>query len=251
MSRVLIVCLMLVYCSTACALNATPWEHLAPGFQYRKITVKKGFFPSTLHAFKINLKKYRLSLVMAKDHHRQALSAQNFANKHQALLAINGGFFSPDFTPLGLRINNGELRNPMKRTSWWGVFYVRNARPYIVKQRAFRKLSNISFAIQGGPRLIANGRVLKLKPGAAERSAVGITRDHQIVIVATNNSRMTTTELARIMATPNARGGLSCVNALNLDGGSSTQLYAKVGDFQLSIPSIAQVSDAIVVEARQ
>jgi exopolysaccharide biosynthesis protein len=46
---------------------------------------------------------------------------------------------------------------------------------------------------------------------------------------------------------PPIEGGLGCMNALNLDGGSSTQLYAKTQDFSLSIPSFSAVTDAVVV----
>jgi exopolysaccharide biosynthesis protein len=52
------------------------------------------------------------------------------------------------------------------------------------------------------------------------------------------------------MAKPETQGGLACLSALNLDGGSSSQLYASMDDFVIDIPGFSRVADAIVVRPR-
>ncbi len=57
---------------------------------------------------------------------------------------------------------------------------------------------------------------------------------------------LSTTELAQVMkAAP-----LNCENALNLDGGSSSQLRAQIGSFQLDVHGFSNVSDAVIVQAK-
>ncbi len=57
---------------------------------------------------------------------------------------------------------------------------------------------------------------------------------------------MSTTELAQLMkAEP-----LNCDNALNLDGGSSSQLHAHLNSFQLDVHGFSNVSDAVIVTAK-
>ena len=54
-------------------------------------------------------------------------------------------------------------------------------------------------------------------------------------------------ELATMMQRPTEEGGLGCVDALNLDGGHSTQLYANLPGFSLQVMSATRVADAVLV----
>jgi exopolysaccharide biosynthesis protein len=77
--------------------------------------------------------------------------------------------------------------------------------------------------------LIVNGKILStLKPGLDSRTA-----------------------MAKTMVASQIEGGLGCINALNLDGGSSTQLYAKYGNFNLKVAGYSAVTDAILVLPRR
>ena len=91
-----------------------------------------------------------------------------------------------------------------------------------------------------------NGQVPTLRPGLANRSALGIDKHGKVIVVVTENLPISTSDLAHILAAP----PLNCVDALNLDGGSSSQLYAKIDRFKLDVPGFSQVSDAIVVKRR-
>ncbi|MCA0404231.1 MAG: phosphodiester glycosidase family protein [Proteobacteria bacterium] len=230
---------------SAFTIAANEWRTLAPGVEYQDLEGNYLTPWSHLHAFRIDLKKNDLSLVSAKDLSLDHASVDKYADFSKALLAINGGFFDDNYKPLGLRIYNKRKKNPLKNISWWGVFYIKNQKPYLSTIRQFNA-NQVDFAIQSGPRLLINNRIPPLKPGRAERSALGITPDGKVIILVTDNAPISTTELAQLMkAEP-----LHCENALNLDGGSSSQLSARIGSFELNVHGFSNVSDAVVVKAK-
>ena len=79
----------------------------------------------------------------------------------------------------------------------------------------------------------------------ADRSALGITRQGKVIILVSTNSAMSTHRLAQILKSP----PLSCFDAINLDGGSSSQLFAHIDSFHLNVHGFSNVSDAIIVKS--
>lgn len=238
---ILMVLLLLNY-----ALAGTSWRILTPGVEYQDLK-RRSITPwSHAHVFKINLTLNELSLVMARDLDLKYASADEYARHTNSLITINGGFFDQNFQSLGLRINKKQQQSPFKRISWWGVFYIKGNKAYISSVRQFNRDNQIDFAIQSGPRLLINGQIPIMNAKRAERTALGITKEGNIIIIVTENAPMSTTELAQLMKAP----PLNCLNALNLDGGSSSQLYAKINSFRLSVHGFSNVSDAVIVKAK-
>ncbi|WP_304985700.1 phosphodiester glycosidase family protein [Coxiella-like endosymbiont] len=57
----------------------------------------------------------------------------------------------------------------------------------------------------------------------------------KVIIAITNlNLLLTPTQLAHLVKK------LNCYNALNLDGGTSSQLFARINNFSLNVPSFDQ-----------
>lgn len=227
---------------TSCSANQ--WQQVTHGIEYQDL--QGGILTpwSHVHVFRIDLNKNKLELVTAKTLSQKNASADQFAEHSNALISINGGFFDHQFNPLGLRINHKKIENPLKRISWWGIFSIKNNHPYISNVRHFNHDNEIDFAVQSGPRLLIKGKIPSLKRGSADRSALGITEDGKVIILVSTNAAMSTKDLAHIMKSP----PLSCIDALNLDGGSSSQLYAHMGSFQLNVHGFSNVSDAIIVK---
>jgi uncharacterized protein YigE (DUF2233 family) len=219
------------------------WRAIAPGIEYQD---RENFLTpwSHLHLFRIQLDKNELSLGKASDLGLKQAFVNDLAKHAHAQIAINGGFFDRLFSPLGLRVNQGQQSNALKNISWWGVFYVENGKPHIKRAGQFLALKpQADFAIQSGPRLIIKGRIPTLKPGKDERTALGITQSGELIILVTENAALTTTELAKVML----EEPISAVDAINLDGGSSTQIYVNLPKLQLDIHGFSMVADAILV----
>ena len=226
--------------------SASAWRELSPGIEYRDLNANLLIPWSHIHVFRIDLKKNKLDLIMANDLSLHNASVDAFAHHSKALITINGGFFDQNYHPLGLRIGSQRQHSPLKRISWWGIFYVKNQLPYLLSLAQYVSDQHVDFAVQSGPRLLINGKIPSLKTGYAERSALGITLDKRVIILVTNNAPMTTTTLAQLLK----KSPLNCKDALNLDGGSSSQLNANMGLFQINVHGFANVSDAIVVKKR-
>lgn len=229
-------------CSTA--IFAGDWISVAPGIEYTDIGNAQLSPWSHLHVFKINLKQHQPKIDTAAHYNRNTTTVSAITPINNAYIGINGGFFDNNARSLGLRITKNKELSPLKKISWWGVLYTKNQHGYLASASHFKPNRNIDFAIQGGPRLIINGEIPRLKPGVAERTALGLTADKQhLLILVTDHYPLTTSKLAELFQAP----PLNCVEALNLDGGSSTQLYANFPHLKLNIPGLSGVSDFILI----
>ena len=246
----LILTILLLSLFSQPTLASTKWRTMAPGIDYTELHPHNLKPLGKIHAFKVDLTKYKLALGFAKDFEQSIATVHSFAKKTQSLITTNGGFFTPSLEPLGLRIHNRKVKNPLKSISWWGVFYTLGDHAYVVPSRSYKPNNAIDFAIQGGPRLIVNGHIPRLKAGRDQRTALGITREGDIIILVTDNLAMTTTELAHLMRRNYHRGGLNCLNALNLDGGSSTQMYAHIHKFTVNVVGLTGVTDVVQIVQR-
>jgi len=215
---------------------AEDWKPISDGIKIKILSQDSA--RSRIIAFKINPKLYNFSVAMGKP----VASVGELAKQSQALIAINGGFFSADLKPLGLRINNYQVLSPFKKINWWGVFYIENNKPHLKTSQSFTLSSQIAFAVQAGPRLLIHNMIPRFKPDTAERSAIGISNDQQVIIAITQSNELSLTQWAEILKTE-----LDCTEALNLDGGSSSQLYTDLPETQIYVPNFSRVTDAVIV----
>lgn len=216
---------------------AGEWLKLEPGLSYKKIELakkKNSSIAYLVNAFKVNPKKFDLRPIEAKP--ETYASIRQLSERSGALVAVNANFFDPQGKPQGLILSRGETISPFKDISWWGVFYLENSTPHIVHSSQWRPRHQVTTAIQAGPRLVVNGKIPRLKQEASPKTAIGINKSGEVILVTTLYP-LEIRELAVLMARPEEKGGLGCIDALNFDGGSSSQLYARVGSFELRLPS--------------
>ena len=230
--------------TTACANN---WRDLTTGVEYIDLGSNLLAPWSHVHVFRIDLKNNQLELVMANSLSQPHASVNEFAYYSKALLSINGGFFDHNYQPLGLRVSRQQQYSPLRQISWWGIFYIKDQKPHLASLHHYKSNQQVDFAVQSGPRLLVKGHIIpSLKTRHAERSALGITKDGHVIVLVTDNAPMTTMTLATLMQSP----PLNCRDALNLDGGSSSQLYAHIGSFRINVHGFSNVSDAVIVKPR-
>ena len=180
-----------------------------------------------IYLVRIDPRKIKTNVAIASDLNLPSrIDIKSISRYSNALVGINANFFDVEGKPLGLIIRDGKKLNKLhgggKTLS--GIFYIKNGLPGIV----FRDMplpANVTLAIQSGPRLVANGEKSKLVPSAhaSRRSGVAVTYDKQIIIYATL-LRFPGTTLEQVQDMLLLKE-LNIKDALNLDGGSSSQLY--------------------------
>lgn len=240
----LTLCLLL---STSDAAAPRPWSSLEAGLEHRKVsfTPASGDGVGVVHFFRIDPRRWKLRLITAHRFNRDSATIKFLAQEGRARLAVNGGFFGTDFKPLGLRISDGVLQNPVRRISWWGIFAIVLGKPQLFSVRDYAPAAPPEFAVQSGPRLVVGGSIPStLKEGLDQRSGIGVTAEGLIVLAVTENAWLTTTEFAQWMRSSEGGG---CTNALNLDGGHSSQLYYSGRYGEISIENASTIVDAIGV----
>ena len=199
------------------------FERLVQGLERRTIRwVPPGSGQSAvvLHAFRVDPKRFRFRVVSAKAAKRDTVHAM--AREADLVLAVNASFFDPQGRPLGLIVDRGRQVQRLREIDW-GVFYTnREGSAGIVHRRDFKAPDGLDAAVQSGPRLVVGGKPLDLKPQIARRTAVCVDSSGLVVLLVSENG-MLLEDLAMLLSRPTGEGGLGCRDALNLDGGASTQ----------------------------
>jgi uncharacterized protein YigE (DUF2233 family) len=149
------------------------------------------------------------------------------------LFATNAGMFDPTLKPVGLYVEQGrELVHANTRSGFGnfhmkpnGVFYISADRAAVAETRAFLELRpQTDLATQSGPMLVINGRLHprfdRRSTSLKARNGVGVRADGKVVF-AISQGEVSFDAFARLF-----RDGLNCPNALFLDGGSASSLYA-------------------------
>lgn len=198
--------------------------------------------PFSGYAFKIDLEVAELRLVPAGGSSARRTVAQIVA-PYPAVVAINASFFDKDNRAMGLAVDEGRSMGSGRRPSW-GALVVEGRKARITVGADISDPLTPRLIVQGIPRLVVNGKVPGLKLQLAERSAVCAEGSVVILVVST---KVETTAFARFLTDSPEKGGLGCLDALNLDGGPSTQLVVRLPGLELSLPGGWGVPNALVV----
>jgi hypothetical protein len=213
------------------------WKKVEEGFEVRSMHFQGQPFQTSfkIRALRIGLDRFSVRVLDNRAFGATRMDAKTMALKAQALATINGGFFMPGYTPLGLLIVDGRETNPLRKADW-GVFMIQGNQAKIIHTKEFLPDRNISQALQVGPRLVVDGRELTLKPQVARRSAVGVTYNNRVILVNTDDTDSYAQDLARVFRLSDDEGGLGCRDAMALDGGPSAQMYVEFKWMKIDIP---------------
>jgi exopolysaccharide biosynthesis protein len=200
--------------------------------------------------------KVNLDMVLAGNTVGKVEDLNSIAKRSSAIAAINGTFFDA-YTkgsfkaPYGYIVSGGKLLKDSPADRRIVFAYDKNHLAGLVAGLDFKKRFDtgvIEGAVQAGPRLLVDGKVSlnvaaegfrdpKILTGGGSRSALGLTRDHKLILVTTGGA--TIPQLAEIMKQAGA------YQAMNLDGGASSGLFYN-GKY-LTSPG-RQISNALVVK---
>jgi uncharacterized protein YigE (DUF2233 family) len=228
------------------------WQKIDEGFEVMSMQLESQAYgtSSRLKILRINPDRFPIRVIDSRAFGVDRMEIKALARRAQALAAINGGFFLPDYRPLGILIVDGRPANPLRKADW-GVFLMQDKRPRIIHTNEFHIEGSITQALQVGPRLVVEGKEKIMKKQVARRSALGITRNQQIILLNTEDTEVYLQDLARIFGLPPSEGGLDCRDALALDGGGSAQMYAEYKSLNIDIPGQWAVPNGIGVFKKQ
>jgi uncharacterized protein YigE (DUF2233 family) len=160
------------------------------------------------------------------------LAADLAKGGRELLFAMNGGMYDPDYSPVGLYIEDGkQLHTANTREGQGnfhlkpnGIFWIGNGTAGMTETSRFvARPPKALYATQSGPMLVVAGRIHpKIHADGTSRkirNGVGVTSGH-IVRFAISNEPVTFYEFASLF-----RDRLGCTDALFLDG-SISSLYA-------------------------
>ena len=235
----------LVACKNAeSAPKVLAWTQSAPGISYAVLDIE-GDDAFAGHAFAIDLTKASVHLLAAGPAHQPVAV---IAARRPVHVAVNASFFDETGKAMGRAVDDGKVMNVDRRAPW-GALVIDKGQAKIVKGDALPvEGAGGDLVVQGLPRLVVAGEVPKLKPASAERTAVCADGTNLVIIV--TSKPVDTTAFARFLAKPRDKGGLGCKDALNLDGGPSTQLHARIGTLAVDVQGGWGVPNALVIEPR-
>ncbi len=237
--------LALLFFIAPSSLFALSYQSLEKGLDYA-VWTSKGSDLFKLHLFKIDLHRYKIKVLNARDHQLYSMTSKEFTEKNKALLSWNANFFDERSRPLGAVLQDGKLVSHPKHTPWYAALLLKGDEGKIEKTYQPSEFLKFENGLQAGPRLVVQGKPLKLKPEISPKTAIGFDEKGILTLIVSEGS-IEINQLAKILSTPVKQGGIGLKSALNLDGGSSTQLYAKKGKFELWIPGLTKVPIAMGV----
>ncbi|MCE5170636.1 phosphodiester glycosidase family protein [Paenibacillus profundus] len=178
----------------------------------------------------------RLGVGIAKGKTGAVDSLKHMATVNGAKVAINGTFFdaytkSSVKVPYGYIVNNGKMVHQSSGDKRAAIIFTKDNQVEIISGEEFPERfeeGGVYGGLQAGPRLVTNGKVTvnpvkegfkdpKIVTSGGARSAVGITKDHKLILM--------TTSSATIPQLANAMKQAGAYQAMNLDGGASSGLY--------------------------
>jgi uncharacterized protein YigE (DUF2233 family) len=164
-----------------------------------------------------------------------------------ATMAINGGFFDPEFRPLGLAVSERKVLSKHTKTPG-GVPTISAGEARLFDAEVYDAADVPDFAIQCLPRLVVHGAVnLHRETGKrAERTALcirdqGRTLEGVYARGREEAAHPTLLEFAEYLR------AIACEDALNLDGGPSSGIVARQGETLAFENPMGVIRHAIVV----
>ncbi|MDQ2867425.1 MAG: phosphodiester glycosidase family protein [Verrucomicrobiota bacterium] len=145
--------------------------------------------------------------------------------REKCVAGVNGGYFDPQFRPIGLRIIDSALTSPLVRARLLTGVLVSSARGWeIFRPGEFSRKKKYESAIQCGPFLIDNGASIRGLDDtrSARRTFAAVAKNGEACLGVA--SALTLAQLADALTCLPAP---KIARALNLDGGSSTAFWLR------------------------
>ncbi|MBL8047122.1 MAG: phosphodiester glycosidase family protein [Chthonomonas sp.] len=208
--------------SLAIVISGASWAGTTKPIAYRSV-LSNGV---RYHAVVADMRSNRVAVETAAS--SRFRTASSLVRDNKATAAITGTFFNPaSALPVADVLVDGKLVAEGNRGSVLGVTWFGDVRVFDIPYRQTFNWFPYRYALRGTVRIMSGG-VVAPNPKAqkfrdsrvwskAKRTAAGVTKDGNLVFIATNSN-------VYLRDIGNAMKKLGVVDAVALDGGSSTHL---------------------------
>jgi exopolysaccharide biosynthesis protein len=209
------------------ALQAVEWRMLEPGLAVKRAE-NSGI---RLTVLSIDLTRYHLSI--AVQNNPDGERAESFGKRHDATIAMNGGFFGEkqagkNLFPVGLlRISGKNISTPWR---FDGGYLVLGREVKIFPTMQGLPDGRFADVVQSKPVLIETGGKWAMntnRQNLRRRTIICLPDDDSLVVAMITGTGMSLYEAGWLMRKPVEGGLFGCDSAIALDGGGSTQLWLR------------------------
>jgi hypothetical protein len=228
---------------------STQWEPgVAKSLEHRYIVVEESTTGerASVEVALFSSKAVRLRVIDQPAEPRGDLA--EVMRREKCLAGVNGGYFTPEYTPIGLLIVDGKIIAPLQRARLLsGVLAMSGRGVQILRVGEFTTKPKLDGAIECGPFLVDLGRRVSGLENSrvARRTFAAVERDDRVALGFCSD--VTLADLSKILTAPLATD-FKIWRALNLDGGSSSAFWFKRRDESVfSISEQKSVRDFVAV----
>lgn len=233
------------------------WEIVDQGIEKRKINVLRGneIFGVALTALRFDPKYFDFKVLTVPLDEINRTPITSLARKTGAQALINGSFFNEELGILGLAISDEKKVSEMTVAGEnRGIFYVKSGKPGLMHRDRF-SASGATQALQSGPWLVSDGKPQKTfkHPEKLNRRSVVCTDNlGRVLFIITDTAinGITMPHLANVLADSDPEG-FGCNQALNLDGGTSSQMILWTSETKMLIRGFVNVPVFIAAIAKE
>lgn len=228
---------------TATPLADTGWQLLQAGLERRLIRVvdENGRQTENLTLLRIDPNLFSFEIGYSPG---QPKPLATWQEETGAFIVVNGGFFTPEFLATGLIVVDGQPSGS-SYVGFGGMVTVSGGSVEVrsLVERPFDPTETFDYALQAFPMLVLNGAAAYQTADfdAARRTVIGVDEDGRILLIIAGWGGFTLAELSSYLVSTD----FGLVNALNLDGGTSTGLI--LADPPESVPGFTAVPSAILI----
>ena len=148
-------------------------------------------------------------------------------NRGNFLAAVNGGYFDPEYRPIGLLIVDGAILAPLQKARLLsGVLSASAKKVQIARVAEFSLIPKPDMAVESGPMIIDLGKLVRglESTRAARRTFAAVAAGDKAALGFCSD--VTLADLSNILASISIPD-FKIQRALNLDGGSSSAFWFK------------------------
>ena len=223
------------------------WQLLRPGLEQRLIHLldETGQVWERLYLVRIDPAGYQFGVGYRPG---QPQSLADWQSQTEALLVVNGGYFTPEYLATGLIVADGQASG-VSYTDFGGMLAVTPAGPTLrwLPEQPYNPSEPLLAAIQSFPILVRPGGQLGFPDEdnqPSRRTVVAQDVSGRVLFLLTLNGQFTLHALSQYLS----EGDLQLEIALNLDGGTSSGLI--LADPPQQFPALAFLPAVITIHPR-